>query len=35
MLTVTFDDGRRIIENIILEHRDGKVIRESDVEAWD
>ena len=34
-LTVPFDDGRRIIENIIIEHRNGKVVREIDVEAWD
>ena len=34
-LTIRFDDGRRVIENIILEHRDGKVVRQIDVEAWD
>lgn len=34
-LTVTFDDGRRIVENIIIAHRAGKVVRQIDVEAWD
>jgi len=34
-LTIRFDDGRRVIENIILEHRDGKVVKQIDVEAWD
>lgn len=34
-LTVTFEDGRRIIENIIVEHRNGKVVGRLDVEAWD
>ena len=34
-LTVTREDGRRIVENVILEHRDGLVTRQIDVEAWD
>jgi len=34
-LTVSFDDGRRIVENVIVTHREGKVTRQIDVEAWD
>ena len=34
-LTVTRADGGRIIENVIIEHRDGLVTRQTDVEAWD
>ena len=34
-LTVSFDDGRRIIENVIVEHRGGLIVRQIDVEAWD
>lgn len=35
MLTVTMPDGRRIIENVIVEHPDGLITRQTDVEAWD
>ncbi len=34
-LTVTLGDGRRIIENVIIEHREGKIVKQIDVEAWD
>lgn len=34
-LTVTRPDEGRIIENVILEHRDGRIVRQIDVEAWD
>lgn len=34
-LTVTFDGGRRIIEHVILEHAEGKILSQVDVEAWD
>jgi hypothetical protein len=34
-LTVTFGDGCRIVENIIVAHRRGQVTRQIDVEAWD
>ena len=34
-LTAVFKDGRRVIENVIIEHRDGQVVRQIDVEAWD
>jgi ketosteroid isomerase-like protein len=34
-ITVTRADGRRIIENVILDHRDGRVVRQLEVEAWD
>jgi hypothetical protein len=34
-LTVTLPGGRRIIENAILDHRDGKVTNLVEVEAWD
>jgi ketosteroid isomerase-like protein len=34
-LVVTREDGRRIVENVILEHRDGRIVRQIDVEAWD
>jgi SnoaL-like domain len=34
-LTVTFDDGRRIIEHVILEIEGGLIVSEVDVEAWD
>ena len=29
------DDGRRIVENCIVDLRDGLVVRQVDVEAWD
>jgi ketosteroid isomerase-like protein len=34
-LTVSFEDGRRIIEHVIVELVDGKIAAEVDVEAWD
>lgn len=34
-LTVDLQSGKRIIENIIIHHRDGKIFRQVDVEAWD
>jgi len=34
-LWVTLGDGRRIIEHIIVHHRDGKITRQVDVESWD
>jgi hypothetical protein len=34
-VTATFPDGRRIIEHVIAEHRDGRIVRQVDVEAWD
>lgn len=34
-LTVDFDDGRQIIEHVIVEVAGGRVVREVDVEAWD
>jgi hypothetical protein len=34
-LAVSFPDGRMIIENIIADILDGKIIRQVDVEAWD
>lgn len=35
MLTATLGDGRRVIENVILDHIAGRIIRQVDVEAWD
>ena len=35
MLTATLADGRRVIENVIVDHRDGLITRQVDVEAWD
>lgn len=34
-LTVSFEDGRRIIEHIIIELANGRITSEVDVEAWD
>jgi len=34
-ITVTRAGGRRIIENVILDHRDGRIVRQLEVEAWD
>ena len=34
-VAVTLDDGRRIVENVVAEHRDGRIVRQIDVEAWD
>jgi hypothetical protein len=35
MLTVDVGDGRRIIENVNVEHMAGKIVTQVDVEAWD
>ncbi len=35
MVTVTMPDGRRIIENVIIEIAGGRVVRQIDVEAPD
>jgi hypothetical protein len=34
-LTVDFDDGRKIIEHVIIELVGGRIVCEVDVEAWD
>jgi ketosteroid isomerase-like protein len=34
-VTVAFPDGRRHLEHVILELRDGRITRHVDVEAWD
>ncbi len=34
-LTCVLPDGRRIVENAILEHRDGLIVTLVEVEAWD
>jgi hypothetical protein len=34
-VTCTLPDGRRIIENVIVHLKEGKIIRQVDVEAWD
>ena len=34
-VTCTLSGGRRIIENVIIHLRGGKIIRQVDVEAWD
>ncbi len=34
-ITVVRADGRRIIENVIIDHRDGRIVRQLEVEAWD
>jgi ketosteroid isomerase-like protein len=34
-ITVTRAGGRRIIENVIVDHRDGRIVRQLEVEAWD
>ena len=33
--TVTFTEGDRIIEHVIADVRDGRIVRQVDVEAWD
>ncbi len=35
MLTAALPDGRRVVENVIVDHRDGLITRQVDVEAWD
>jgi ketosteroid isomerase-like protein len=32
---VTLGDGKQIIEHVIIEVADGKIVRQVDVEAWD
>lgn len=34
-VTCTFADGRRVIEHVILEIRNGLIAEQTDVEAWD
>jgi hypothetical protein len=34
-VTCTLPNGNRIIENVIVHHRAGKIVRQVDVEAWD
>ncbi len=34
-LTARFEDGRRIIEQVIIELAGGRITSEVDVEAWD
>ncbi len=34
-IIVEREDGRRIVEKTIIDHRDGLVVRQIDVEAWD
>jgi hypothetical protein len=34
-LTATRPDGRLIVENTILDLRDGLIVRQHEVEAWD
>jgi SnoaL-like domain len=34
-LWCTLSDGRRIIENIIVHHTNGRITRQVDVESWD
>jgi len=34
-VTCTLASGRRIIENVIVHLKDGKILRQVDVEAWD
>ncbi len=31
----TFPDGKRIVEHVIIELEQGKIVRQVDVEAWD
>ncbi len=31
----TLPDGRRIVEHVIIQHADGLITRQVDVEAWD
>jgi len=34
-VTCTLPSGRRVIENVIIHHCNGKIARQVDVEAWD
>ena len=33
--TVDLGDGRQILEHVIADVRDGRIVRHVDVEAWD
>jgi catechol 2,3-dioxygenase-like lactoylglutathione lyase family enzyme len=35
LVTVTLGDGRRILEHVIADLRDGMIVHQVDVEAWD
>ena len=35
LVTVTLGDGRRILEHVIADLRDGQIVHQVDVEAWD
>jgi SnoaL-like domain len=34
-IDATFPDGKRIVEHVIIELDQGKIVRQVDVEAWD
>jgi ketosteroid isomerase-like protein len=34
-ITCTLPDGRRILEHVIVHLRDGRIVRQVEVEAWD
>jgi ketosteroid isomerase-like protein len=34
-VTVSFPDGKRVFEHVIIQTRDDKITRQVDVEAWD
>ncbi len=34
-VTVVLESGKRVIENVIVHLKDGKITRQTDVEAWD
>jgi len=34
-VTCTLPDGRRILEHVIVHLRDGRIVRQVEVEAWD
>lgn len=34
-LIVGLGGGKRIIENVIITHRDGRIVEQTEVEAWD
>jgi hypothetical protein len=34
-VTVSFPDGKRVVEHVIIQSRDGKITRQVVVEAWD
>jgi hypothetical protein len=35
LVTVAFPDGRRVLEHVMLYLRDGLIVRQVDIEAWD